>query len=137
MARHGAYRALSREHAEVSAGRRPLRSASCSAKATWPARARCSTTPTWPRWRSEEIASDRGRSCPQLEDELQRLLLPKDPDDVRNTFLEIRAGTGGDESALFAGDLLRMYTRYAERAGLALRDRERKRERSSAATRKW
>ncbi len=52
-----------------------------------------------------------------LEDELQRLLLPKDPDDVRNTFLEIRAGTGGDESALFAGDLLRMYTRYAERQG--------------------
>jgi peptide chain release factor 1 len=54
---------------------------------------------------------------PTLEDELQRLLLPKDPDDVRNTFLEIRAGTGGDESALFAGDLLRMYTRYAERQG--------------------
>jgi len=43
------------------------------------------------------------------------LLLPKDPSDERNVFLEIRAGTGGDESALFAGDLLRMYTRYAER----------------------
>jgi peptide chain release factor 1 len=54
---------------------------------------------------------------PAMEDHLQRLLLPKDPDDVRNTFLEIRAGTGGDESALFAGDLLRMYTRYAERQG--------------------
>jgi peptide chain release factor 1 len=54
---------------------------------------------------------------PLLEDELQRMLLPKDPDDVRNTFIEIRAGTGGDESALFAGDLLRMYTRYAERQG--------------------
>ncbi len=52
-----------------------------------------------------------------LEDELQRLLLPKDPDDARNAFLEIRAGTGGDESALFAGDLLRLYTRYAERQG--------------------
>ena len=52
-----------------------------------------------------------------LEDDLQRLLLPKDPDDVRNAFLEIRAGTGGDESALFAGDLLRLYTRYAERQG--------------------
>jgi peptide chain release factor 1 len=50
-----------------------------------------------------------------LEDELQRLLLPKDPNDERNLFLEIRAGTGGDESALFAGDLLRMYLRYAER----------------------
>ncbi|MBL0422838.1 peptide chain release factor 1 [Ramlibacter sp. AW1] len=54
---------------------------------------------------------------PALEDRLQQLLLPRDPDDVRNAFLEIRAGTGGDESALFAGDLLRMYTRYAERQG--------------------
>jgi peptide chain release factor 1 len=46
---------------------------------------------------------------------LQKLLLPKDPNDERNVFLEIRAGTGGDESALFSGDLFRMYTRYAER----------------------
>ncbi len=46
---------------------------------------------------------------------LQRLLLPRDPNDERNVFLEIRAGTGGDESALFAGDLLRMYLRFAER----------------------
>ena len=53
----------------------------------------------------------------QLEGELQRMLLPKDPDDARNAFMEIRAGTGGDESALFAGDLLRMYTRYCERRG--------------------
>lgn len=49
-----------------------------------------------------------------LEQELQFLLLPKDPDDNRNIFLEIRAGTGGDEAALFAGDLMRMYSRYAE-----------------------
>jgi len=47
--------------------------------------------------------------------ELQTLLLPKDPNDERNIFLEIRAGTGGDESAIFAGNLFRMYTRYAER----------------------
>ncbi len=53
----------------------------------------------------------------QLEDELQRMLLPKDPDDSRNAFMEIRAGTGGDESALFAADLTRMYTRYCERLG--------------------
>jgi peptide chain release factor 1 len=53
----------------------------------------------------------------KLEAELQILLLPKDPDDGRSLFLEIRAGTGGDESALFSGDLLRMYTRYAERLG--------------------
>jgi len=50
-----------------------------------------------------------------LAADLQRMLLPKDPNDERNVFLEIRAGTGGDESALFAGDLFRMYTRYAER----------------------
>ena len=53
----------------------------------------------------------------QLEDELQVLLLPRDPDDGRSVFLEIRAGTGGDESALFASDLLRMYSRYAEQKG--------------------
>jgi peptide chain release factor 1 len=52
-----------------------------------------------------------------LEAELQKALLPRDPNDDRNLFLEIRAGTGGDESALFAGDLFRMYTRYAERQG--------------------
>ena len=51
------------------------------------------------------------------EGELQRLLLPQDPRDARNIYLEIRAGTGGDEAAIFAGDLLRMYTRYAESQG--------------------
>ncbi|MFN0039034.1 MAG: peptide chain release factor 1, partial [Burkholderiales bacterium] len=52
-----------------------------------------------------------------LEVELQKRLLPRDPSDERNIFLELRAGTGGDESALFNGDLFRMYTRYAERQG--------------------
>ena len=52
-----------------------------------------------------------------LEEELKVLLLPKDPNDEKNVILEVRAGTGGDEAALFAGDLLRMYTRYAERRG--------------------
>ncbi len=56
-------------------------------------------------------------SMERLEAELQKALLPKDPNDERNLFLEVRAGTGGDESALFAGDLLRMYLRYAERKG--------------------
>jgi len=51
----------------------------------------------------------------EIETELQKQLLPKDPNDDRNIFLEIRAGTGGDESALFAGNLFRMYSRYAER----------------------
>jgi len=53
----------------------------------------------------------------QLEAELQRMLLPKDPDDARPAFVEIRAGTGGDESALFAADLARMYLRYCDRKG--------------------
>ena len=61
-----------------------------------------------------EVEAARERQQ-QLEAELQRRLLPKDPNDDRNIFLEIRAGTGGDESALFAGDLFRMYSRYAER----------------------
>lgn len=52
-----------------------------------------------------------------LELDLQKSLIPKDPDDNANLFFEIRAGTGGDESAIFAGDLYRMYTRYAERRG--------------------
>ncbi len=52
-----------------------------------------------------------------LESELQLLLLPRDPKDSHNVFLEIRAGTGGDEAAIFSGDLFRMYSRYAERQG--------------------
>ncbi|WP_106478443.1 peptide chain release factor 1 [Phytohalomonas tamaricis] len=52
-----------------------------------------------------------------LEEELKKLLVPKDPDDERSVFLEVRAGTGGDEAALFAGDLFRMYSRYAETQG--------------------
>ena len=62
----------------------------------------------------EEIDAAKARIA-QIEADLQALLLPKDPNDERNIFLEIRAGTGGDESALVAGDLLRMYLRYAER----------------------
>ena len=53
----------------------------------------------------------------ELEKEILFLLLPKDPNDERNTFLEIRAGTGGDEAALFVADLFRMYSRYAESQG--------------------
>ncbi len=68
--------------------------------------------------RELELAEDlkaSNASMERLEAELQKALLPKDPNDERNVFLEIRAGTGGDESGLFAGDLFRMYTRYAER----------------------
>lgn len=64
----------------------------------------------------EEIREALARS-ETLEQALKLLLLPKDPDDNSNTFLEVRAGTGGDEAAIFAGDLARMYTRYAEQKG--------------------
>ncbi len=66
---------------------------------------------------AEAELADGAAKIAQLETALQTALLPKDPNDERNIFLEIRAGTGGDESALFAGNLLRMYTRYAERCG--------------------
>lgn len=64
----------------------------------------------------EEIAGCEARK-PQLEEEIKLLLIPQDPEDGKNAILEIRGGTGGDEAALFAGDLLRMYTKYAERKG--------------------
>jgi len=53
----------------------------------------------------------------ELEKRIEVLLLPSDPNDARNTILEIRSGTGGEEAALFAADLFRMYSRYAEKAG--------------------
>ncbi len=68
-----------------------------------------------------EMAEEEVREAKQkmegLTENLQKLLLPKDPNDTHNTYLEIRAGTGGDEAAIFAGDLFRMYSRYAERRG--------------------
>ncbi|MDW6001552.1 peptide chain release factor 1 [Vibrio mangrovi] len=64
----------------------------------------------------EEIQAAQD-SIEQLTDSLQILLLPKDPNDERNCFLEIRAGAGGDEAGIFAGDLFRMYSRFAERKG--------------------
>ena len=64
----------------------------------------------------EEVATAKEQLI-ELEATLQRMLLPKDPNDGRNVFLEIRAGTGGDEAAIFSGDLFRMYSRYAEKQG--------------------
>jgi len=64
----------------------------------------------------EELKDSEAQKEP-LEEELQKLLLPKDPNDDKNVFLEIRAGTGGDEAAIFSGDLFRMYSKYAEQAG--------------------
>ncbi|KAF1022429.1 MAG: Peptide chain release factor RF1 [Paracidovorax wautersii] len=109
------YRALSREHADVTPianrwSRYQQREADLAAARELLADADMA------EMAQEEIAAAQAE-LQSLDAELQRLLLPKDPDDARNAFLEIRAGAGGDESALFAGDLARMYTRYGERAG--------------------
>ncbi len=69
---------------------------------------------------AQEELADVKRSLADIEAQLQILLLPKDPKDDSNCFLEIRAGTGGDEAAIFAGDLFRLYSRYAERKGWRL-----------------
>jgi len=66
---------------------------------------------------AQEELKTTGEQLEKLAVELQKLLLPKDPNDNKNIFLEIRAGTGGDEAAIFAGDLFRMYSRYADKRG--------------------
>ena len=108
------YRKLTREHAELEpvvthyAQWRQARDDEAAAKDLL-------ADASMREFADEELKSARERMA-QLQTELQKMLLPKDPNDDRNVFLEIRAGTGGDESALFAGDLLRMYLRYAERS---------------------
>ncbi|KQT36482.1 MULTISPECIES: peptide chain release factor 1 [unclassified Methylophilus] len=72
--------------------------------------------PEMKEFAQEEIESGKQR-LEEVELALQKLLLPKDPNDDKSIFLEVRAGTGGDESGLFAGDLFRMYSRYADRQG--------------------
>jgi peptide chain release factor 1 len=107
------FRKLSREHAEIGpvvelydAYRRNLDEIASAQEMT--------SDPEMRELAEAEIKQGRERVV-GIEEELQHLLLPRDPNDERNIFLEIRAGTGGDESALFAGDLFRMYARYAER----------------------
>lgn len=107
------YRKLTREHAELE----PL----VGVHAQWVhahddirAAQEMLSDPDMKAFAQEELDAAQQRSA-ALELELQKMMLPKDPNDERNIFLEIRAGTGGDESALFAGDLLRMYSRFAER----------------------
>ena len=109
------YRAISREHADVTAiASRYARHQQTSADIA--AAREMLDDPDMAEMAQEEITNGEAELI-KLEDELQRLLLPKDPDDARPAFMEIRAGTGGDESALFAGDLARMYTRYATTVG--------------------
>jgi len=109
------YRRLTREHAEIT----PVvdlysryRRAENELLAAQP----MLTDPEMRELAESEVTSCR-ESMDRIESELRRELLPKDPNDERNLYLEIRAGTGGDESALFAGELFRMYSRYAERQG--------------------
>jgi peptide chain release factor 1 len=107
------YRALNREHAEIApvvALHRDWQQAERDL-----ASARELLGDPEMRAYAEDEAKAATATMERLEEELQRALLPKDPNDERNVFLEIRAGTGGDESALFAGDLFRMYARFAER----------------------
>ena len=109
------FRKLSREYAELT-GVVALYTRYRQAEHDAAAAREIAADPGMKAFAEDELKAARA-AMDHLEAELQRQLLPKDPNDERNIFLEIRAGTGGDESALFAGDLLRMYTRYAERQG--------------------
>jgi len=107
------YRKLTREHAELG----PIVEqyhAYKQIEADIAAAQEMAADPDMREFAQEEIEAGKAKQEANVL-ELQKLLLPKDPNDERNIFLEIRAGTGGDESALFAGDLFRMYSRYAER----------------------
>jgi peptide chain release factor 1 len=107
------FRTLSKEHAEIEPIVQLWREF-LLAEADETTAKEMMLDPSLREFADEEIHAARDRQL-AVEQALQMALLPKDPNDERNVFLEIRAGTGGDESALFAGDLLRMYTRYAER----------------------
>jgi peptide chain release factor 1 len=109
------YRKLTREHAEI-APVVELYSAYRAAEHDVHTAQSMISDPEMKDFAEAEIR-DGKQKLSGIESELQRRLLPRDPNDERNIFLEIRAGTGGDESALFAGDLVRMYSRYAERQG--------------------
>jgi len=107
------YRKLTREHAEIApvVGRYGDYLAAEGDIATAEDMAR---DPEMREFAEAEIRAGRDR-LEEIAADIQKMLLPKDPNDEKNLFLEIRAGTGGDESALFAGDLFRMYARFAER----------------------
>jgi len=107
------FKKLSREHAELS-GLVSLYERWRQSERDADAAKEMAADAAMKSFADEELKSARA-SMERLEGELQKALLPKDPADERNVFLEVRAGTGGDESALFAGELFRMYARYAER----------------------
>jgi peptide chain release factor 1 len=107
------YRRLTREHAEIGPVVE-LYQRYVQSEADLQAAQEMTGDPAMREFAESEIRLTRERLA-GIESELQKKLLPRDPNDDRNIFLEVRAGTGGDESALFAGELFRMYTRYAER----------------------
>ncbi|WP_225721821.1 peptide chain release factor 1 [Candidatus Vallotiella sp. (ex Adelges kitamiensis)] len=109
----GQYYKLAREHAELAlvVEQYAQWKSACNDEAT---ALELLTDPSMRDFAEDELSVARNR-IEQLEHNLQKILLPKNPNDERNIFLEIRAATGGEESALFSGDLLRMYLRYAER----------------------
>jgi peptide chain release factor 1 len=109
------YRKLTREHAELSPVVELYRK-HASAERDIETAQQMAGDPTMREFAESELRDTRERLS-GIERQLQQLLLPRDPNDDRNIFLEIRAGTGGDESGLFAGELFRMYTRHAERNG--------------------
>jgi len=109
------YRKLTREHAEILPMVELYRSWQHGEQDIATAQEMASD-PALREFAETELRHARERMT-HLEAEIQKQLLPKDPNDERNIFLEIRAGTGGDESALFAADLFRMYARFAERSG--------------------
>ncbi|ARN22796.1 peptide chain release factor 1 [Piscinibacter gummiphilus] len=109
------FRSLTREHAEVGGVMATFRQYEQRERDLAAAREMLAD-PDFAEMAREEITGAEA-DLERLHLALQTALLPRDPDDGRNAFVEIRAGTGGDESALFAADLLRMYLRYAERQG--------------------
>ncbi|HKA43238.1 MAG TPA: peptide chain release factor 1 [Burkholderiales bacterium] len=109
------YRKLTREHAEIAPVVELYRKYASGEQDIETAQ-QMAADPAMREFADSEIRQTRERLA-GIEQELQRQLLPRDPNDDRNIFLEVRAGTGGDESALFAGELFRMYSRYAERNG--------------------
>jgi peptide chain release factor 1 len=109
------FRELSREYAEIEPVAIKLAEFDRNERALISARHMASEGDAELRDLAEEEVRDIEARLQALDDDLGRLLVPKDPRDDANIFLEIRAGTGGDEAAIFAGDLFRMYARYAER----------------------
>ncbi len=109
------YRKITKEHAEISPVVALFHDYRKS-EADVDAATEMGKDPDMRAFAEDEIKLSRAR-LQAIEVALQKALLPKDPNDDKNIFIEVRGGTGGDESALFAGDLFRMYTRYAERQG--------------------